>query len=513
MNNSLEAYKLYKKNNDYLAEQEQKKLNEAANKRDAFMHNYSKIRENSIIKSNERSSILEAARNDALSTVLKAIYITALEAGTLTDDGIILAEAIVDDYITSKGGASKIFNETAYKTYLLDRIKDIVCEAAEEETKETENIDKEEVPNEPETASDKEAEKQDLMDKIKELLSTADKGEIKDFIAQVKATGDEAKADADAEQARDKADAANAEAEDKEAKAEEIKRANGSETEDSGDSSEGEEAPQEDENDGKSAEAGEPANDDDDEEDPLDDTNDEEKDDDKSGESDNGGKGEAPQEDGDKDQDDEPEDTEDSDDDEPEDDDMSDDLGEPLDSDGQDSDDNLDGQPTTGDEPQGSKSKIFDDLDKEEDVKKAIDLIRQRVADAEETFIKNNAEDKKQIDQLIDKISTSVKTVEDLNDKDNPESKVAQEHARMYRNQINYIQNEKPHTIYEMFVERAAKDIVKDPVIRESYIDESGSVDFGRILETAKIRYGFAETLNTLQLESVDSGYIKNIIK
>lgn len=509
MNNSLEAYKLYKKNNDYLVEQEQKKLNEAANKRETFMHNYSKIRENSIIKSNERSSILEAARNDALSTVLKAIYITALEAGTLTDDGIILAEAIVDDYITSKGGASKIFNETAYKTYLLDRIKDIVCEAAEEETKETENIDKEEVPNEPETASDKEAEKQDLMDKIKELLSTADKGEIKDFIAQVKATGDEAKADADAEQARDKADAANAEAEDKEAKAEEIKRANGSETEDSGDSPEGEEAPQEDENDGKSAEAGESGNDeDDDEEDPLDDTNDEEKDegDDKSAES---NKPESGNDGGENDKDD----TEDSDDDEPEDSDMSDELGEPLDSDGQDSDDNLDGQPTTGDQPQGSKSKIFDDLDKEEDVKKAIDLIRQRVADAEETFIKNNAEDKKQIDQLIDKISTSVKTVEDLNDKDNPESKVAQEHARMYRNQINYIQNEKPHTIYEMFVERSAKDIVKDPVIRESYIDESGSVDFGRILETAKIRYAFAETLNTLQLESVDSDYIKNIIK
>lgn len=510
MNNSLEAYKLYKKNNDYLVEQEQKKLNEAANKRNAFMHNYSKIRENSIIKSNERSSILEAARNDALSTVLKAIYITALEAGTLTDDGIILAEAIVDDYITSKGGASKIFNETAYKTYLLDRIKDIVCEAAEEETKETENIDKEEVPNEPETASDKEAEKQDLMDKIKELLSTADKGEIKDFIAQVKATGDEAKADADAEQARDKADAANAEAEDKEAKAEEIKRANGSETEDSGDSPEGEEAPQEDENDGKAAESGESDNgDDDDEEDPLDDTNDEDKDegDDKSAESD------KPESGNDNGAENDKGDTEDSDDDEPEDDDMSDELGEPLDSDGQDSDDNLDGEPTTGDQPQGIKSKIFDDLDKEEDVKKAIDLIRQRVADAEETFIKNNAEDKKQIDQLIDKISTSVKTVEDLNDKDNPESKVAQEHARMYRNQINYIQNEKPHTIYEMFVERAAKDIVKDPVIRESYIDESGSVDFGRILETAKIRYAFAETLNTLQLESVDSDYIKNIIK
>ena len=39
---------------------------------------------------------MESARNDALSTALKAIYITALEANSLTDEGIVLAETMVD---------------------------------------------------------------------------------------------------------------------------------------------------------------------------------------------------------------------------------------------------------------------------------------------------------------------------------------------------------------------------------------------------------------------------------
>jgi hypothetical protein len=59
-----------------------------------------------------------------------------------------------------------------------------------------------------------------------------------------------------------------------------------------------------------------------------------------------------------------------------------------------------------------------------------------------------------------------------------------------------------------------AKNVVKDQAIRESYTDsESGAVDMDLVVESAKVMYGFLETLNTLQLEKVDKEYIKNVIE
>lgn len=96
-----------------------------------------------------------------------------------------------------------------------------------------------------------------------------------------------------------------------------------------------------------------------------------------------------------------------------------------------------------------NKGKIFEELEKEEDVKKAIELIKQRVADAEESFIKRNAEDKKQIDELLSKISDNVKTVEDLSEEEPEKSKVAEESARNYNRRIKAITENRPLTVLE----------------------------------------------------------------
>ena len=64
-----------------------------------------------------------------------------------------------------------------------------------------------------------------------------------------------------------------------------------------------------------------------------------------------------------------------------------------------------------GDEPDSKatgKAKMFEELEDEEDVRKAIDLIKDRVANAEEAFIKRNAEDKRKIDNLLGKISGDI---------------------------------------------------------------------------------------------------------
>ena len=155
--------------------------------------------------------------------------------------------------------------------------------------------------------------------------------------------------------------------------------------------------------------------------------------------------------------------------------------------------------------------KVFDELDKEEDVQKAVEIIRSRVADAEETFIRNNAEDKKKIDDLLNKISNNVKTVESLEKKDPDKADVAKESAMMAKREINNIGNgEIP--VFDRMVANVTEGIVRNDDIREDYLNESGSLDVNKAVETAKVMYTFLETINTLKLENVNDGYIAKVL-
>ena len=173
-----------------------------------------------------------------------------------------------------------------------------------------------------------------------------------------------------------------------------------------------------------------------------------------------------------------------------------------------------DGEADAEPEPEDFDNKVLEDLDKEEDVKKAVALIRQRVADAEETFIKNNAKDKEQINVLLGKISDNIKTVEDMAEKDKEEGKdaVAKENARMAKRAIDNITNNRPLSIMEMFARSINKDIVKDNILKEHYIDEDGKLDMDSVVESAKVLYGFLETLNTIQIgRKIDKQYLEEI--
>ena len=55
-------------------------------------------------------------------------------------------------------------------------------------------------------------------------------------------------------------------------------------------------------------------------------------------------------------------------------------------------------------------------------------------------------------------------------------------------------------------------NIVKDESVRERYMTENGTLDVDLAVESAKVMYGFLETLNTIQIEKVDEKYIANII-
>ena len=495
----LETYRSLQENRAKLAEAEQTKINEAVAKREDFRNNYDIIKSRKRRLDAEHGRLLEAARDEAFAKVIKGIYIGALEVGTLSDNGIMLAESMVDNWIKENGGASSILTKVGNNTYLLSRITQIVENAAIETINEIES----------EEEDDEEDKKATAEDKAKEFIKNANKEDIKDFVSNIldsiqKKSKDDAKEAIEKKQEKEEEKKAEAENSDDN---EEVDI----EIEDDEKPEEGkDESEEDDEKTKEESEESEDANKDDKDAeiegaDPDEETGveieDDEKPEDDTSESENEGESEDEDSLGSVDDDDETSEKEDE-----ATDDTDEELGEPLDDDGIDQDISVDGD-TSND------GKIFDQLDKEEDVQKAVELIRSRVADAEETFIRNNAEDKKKVDELLNKISNNVKTVEDLNDKNEAKAEVAKESARYNKMKIDSIRENRPLTVFEKMTRNLSSSIITNESVLKEYTDEdTGTLDMGAVIESARVMYGFLETVNTLQLAKVDANYIQNIL-
>ena len=557
------AYRYIKEQNEAEAKKHQEAVTEAAQKHQDTINRIYDIRESREIARKNHIKLIEDCKNAALSTIIKAIYIEALVPGSLTDNGLFLAESMVDGWIQEKGGASRIIGECKNKTYLLNRICTIAEQVALEDVEEIEADE-----SDGKTVAEKKADEEARNAKVTQMLAQANA-----LIAKATAlqNGDEsvldnteASSDDTAEAPTDDTNAGDdvvdasqpvEEEQDDDSAAEdtsETKEEEDSEPdntladpdlgEDKEEEKAEEEAPEEEpkaeeetsEEETKEEESEEKAEDEAEEEE----TESDEKEDEKEEESEE--KSEESEEDVEFDDDSEL--SEDEDDDDSEDNTLADpDLGdmdeeeaeaseEGEDEDQQEAEEELTGDSLDNDEeveededkidntsidgentePQG---KIFDELDKEEEVQKAVELISQRVATAEEDFIKRNAEDKKKIDDLLGKLSDNIKTVEQISDNDSTQSKIAQEHATMIRRQIKNITENRPQSVFERMARKLTESIVKDPDARSIYLAESGRADIGNVVESTKVMYGFLEALRTLQLENVDAQYIENILK
>ena len=483
----LETYRSLQENRAKLAEAEQTKINEAVAKREDFRNNYDIIKSRKRRLDAEHGRLLEAARDEAFAKVIKGIYIGALEVGTLSDNGIMLAESMVDNWIKENGGASSILTKVGNNTYLLSRITQIVENAAIETINEIES----------EEEDDEEDKKATAEDKAKEFIKNANKEDIKDFVSNIldsiqKKSKDDAKEAIEKKQEKEeekKAEAENSDDnEEVDIEIEDDEKPEEDKDESEEDSEKTEEESEESEDANKDDKDAEIEGSDPDEETGV------EIEDDTSESEDEDSLGSVDDDDETSEKEDEATD------------DTDEELGEPLDDDGIDQDISVDGD-TSND------GKIFDQLDKEEDVQKAVELIRSRVADAEETFIRNNAEDKKKVDELLNKISNNVKTVEDLNDKNEAKAEVAKESARYNKMKIDSIRENRPLTVFEKMTRNLSSSIITNESVLKEYTDEdTGTLDMGAVIESARVMYGFLETVNTLQLAKVDANYIQNIL-
>ena len=473
-NNYAEAFKCLKANNENRALKEAQAIESESERKNQFLKDYYSIRENGEMNRRRHGQLMEICRNDALGTAIKGIFIGALEAGTLTDNGLFLAESMVDTWIKENGGASAILKENQNKTYLLNRIAAIVEDAAKEETEDIENNEDDEDLKGEGSDESKDDEKDKKVDDAFETLRNKI-GDDKEANKALDLIQGKVEDDEDSDDSSKDDDDVDVDDE-----------LNLSDDEDSDDDEDSEDDDEDDDEKDDSSDS----NDDAPEAPAVDDSSDED------------ASGEEESTDGEDDEDIPDDATTTSDDDET---DVADDITDDIE-DAPDQPLSVDGEPE-------SNGKVLDELEKEEDVQKAVELIRQRVADAEENFIKRNAEDKKQVEELIGRISDNVKTVEDISDKEDPESKIAEESARMNRRKIKEITSNRPETVLEKMTRILMGNITKDTVLRESYLDENSQIDTGLVVESARVMYAFLETLNTLQLANVDANYITGVFE
>lgn len=162
--------------------------------------------------------------------------------------------------------------------------------------------------------------------------------------------------------------------------------------------------------------------------------------------------------------------------------------------------------------PADTKEDMFNKLEKEDEVEDAVKLISDRIASAEEEFIKKNAEDKKKIEDIVAGINDRIQAVkDDLTKDDETKDKIEQECAMEKNKLINDIYESRTHTIFDHMVHETAKNVVKDATLKDVYT-ESGSINISDVVKSCKCMYGFLEFVNTIQLEKVDPNYVKHVV-
>ena len=162
------AYKYIKEQNEAEANKHRAAVAEAAQKHQDAINRIYDIRESREIARTNHNKLLEDCKNDALATIIKAIYIEALVPGSLTDNALFLAESMVDGWIQEKGGASKIMGACKNKTYLLNRICTIAEEVALEDVEEIEADESDGL-----TASEKKVAEDEKKAKVTQMLAQA----------------------------------------------------------------------------------------------------------------------------------------------------------------------------------------------------------------------------------------------------------------------------------------------------------------------------------------------------
>lgn len=155
---------------------------------------------------------------------------------------------------------------------------------------------------------------------------------------------------------------------------------------------------------------------------------------------------------------------------------------------------------------------FWEGIDKSEDIGSITDLIRMRVANAEEDFVNQNQQDKENIKTILKQTANRVQNAKETNDNDYAEV-VEESESRIAKNQIYKIQHEGRHNVFDRMVRNLSEVAMSNEEAKKEYLQENGRLDVDKIVESARCMYTMLEMVATLQIENVDQQYIEDTLK
>ena len=155
---------------------------------------------------------------------------------------------------------------------------------------------------------------------------------------------------------------------------------------------------------------------------------------------------------------------------------------------------------------------FWKEIDNSEDVEDATNIIRLRVANAEEDFVNRNQQDKANIDTILKDTASRIQTAKSGNDNEYAED-VEESETRLAKDRIYQIQHESRRNVFDRMVRSLSEVVVKNEDIKKEFTLENGRLDMDRIVESVRCMYGLLEMVSTLGLENVDEKYIEDTIK
>lgn len=448
-----------KRSEDKYLEEQTKRNNEVQEYYDLI----NKVRKQRELRDSELGKFKEAVYDNHLETALEAIYISALEkVAPLTEETTAIAKNMVSNYIQENGGAREIMRTRSGKTYLLDTIFEAVEAAAQKDIDLFFEAEKE---DEEEDKKKKEADGSDEVDKEDIKLGDADGDGVDDAQDSDFGTGEDNDKNEEASDSKEKSD-------EEDEKDEEEKPSSSEENEEETEDEESEEDNDDSENDEEDTEVS------------VDDLDAEEV------------------------EDDEEESDEESDPvlDEPDTKETIEDSGEepPV--------ENPEEEPE--EDMATSKEELFDKLENDTEVSDAVDIIAKRISDAEAKFIEKNAEDKKKIENIVNKVQDRIDAVTQDEDSSTEDIEEEEQEAKVEAARLmTQIREDRPHTVFECVVRDNMDYIIKNKALNESYTSEDGKIDMTRVMDNSRTMYGWLETVNTIQLEKVNENYLKKVLE
>ena len=173
-------------------------------------------------------------------------------------------------------------------------------------------------------------------------------------------------------------------------------------------------------------------------------------------------------------------------------------------------DDIKDADPDDEDSYGLDKSKVetfWKDVDKSDDVADMTNLVRIRVANAEEDFVNKVQQDKANIDTVMQDTAERVQNAKESNG--NEYSQDVEEFYIMDAKKKIYDIKHEDSSVFAGLVKGLSKNAIRS---HNDMISENGRLDLEKVIEASRVIYTVLETFSVFGLEKVNSEYIKETL-